>query len=971
MKSLWLCLALSLGPANLLTSRAAGKEVSEVSLPYTYLDFACNPETGDLAAINPTTSTVTLFKESMLSGGEELNGTPVKVGNVPFAIAYKKYQNRGTFVVVCQNDSNFYLLDAKDLTLLRKIPLASSGVQCVAVSRDSNDPYVYYCYRREDKSSMGRVNLAKLTDEGVVHDDCYDCALSASGKLLYRRGSRTPFECLRLVEGGGSDGKPRFDRIYDHNNIASYVADPFDFYTAAGADVRTADFRKKVATVAFNVTGFATHRALIFGIKDQELMFASFNTFRTAARVTLPSGLKLPGSRDNADENAINYPSGDGRRLAPLRTATFVDATRDRIVVARGSGAAVVSLAELKLPAEPFLLVTLDGPPAFTVGKQGKIKLMKADPSLKLDVTASPPGLKLTGDTIEWTPTLEEVGQRSLSVNLSHGDISTTQVIPLEIAYPSARLPFLASNMAVSSDEKWAVCWQQPLERLAGHRETAADPFTHLAVVNLSTLQIVAEARLPFQVVAGATDGKQVFVSQFGSDQLTYFAMAEPTNQKSLAVPGDISSLHIVAGKLFVGLKGDGIACFTIPELKVDTSLSQTVRSDPRTVELDIQHQRPSVSRVREGWLCDTMLYDAELKTPQLLLAAPGFTLPVLPDSRRSEALLTSWGKLPQTIRQGNSPYSFSPPSVVVHDAPALITATAAVELKTPVSMYNRASEQSLKLTVVDLAAGVHHETFNLAIREVAQVPGEVGVQAVVIRPLSGGAAVLYGDNVYRFSLPKSLLEKLPTPSVFEPKQSTFVIDLKKPTKLTHVILGAKAPLQATLTTKRAEISIDPEAATITVDGPKLLASAMQRFIEAPLPIRVPENPIATNQLFERVTGRKPNGWLNVLPIGLKVVDADSKTAELSYVVFLEMPQHEIQKIQQERQAEAAKRAAEMEKTRAELAEQGLAKGRGGPGAPAGDSEQRLRQIEERLRLLEAKLDLLTKLLGEKVKNEK
>ncbi len=998
MKTRCLILALAWSAAYLslggLTS--AAEEVTTVDLAGKFVDFALNPETGDLAAIDPKANTVTLFREAFLTGKDAAKPLSLKVGNLPFAIAYKKYKTRGTFAIVCTSDSNMYLVDAKEMTLLRKIPLGSSDARYVAASRDAADPYVYYCFGTGHDSVTGRVNLAKLADEGMVFDHSMDCAVSSSGKLFYRRGPWSPsgFECLRLAEGEGPGGKGRFDRVfYDHNSTAQYVPDPFDFYTAAGANVYTAELKKKVATVEFSVAGFLPHRPLIFGFKDQDLVFASFNTFRTAGRVTMPAGLsensRFP--REDPSETIKLDPNGEGRSVR-TKLCTFADGERDRVVVAKGSKVALVSLAKIELPSEPFLLARVSDQPGFTVGLPGKLKLSLVDARTKLEIAEPPAGMKVTGDTLAWTPTVDQVGRHQLNIGLSHGDISTTQMVPVDVAFPSAKLPFLAGALAVSPLDETAVCWQQQSSQdfSVPREEAAPDPTTRMAIVDLATLKVVAEARVPFRVTAAATDGKQVFVAQQGSNQLVYFTALEPAKQKSLAASDDVLSLQVVNTNLFASLKTGGIACWTLPDMKLNPALGKATATQERMgIEFDQRQQQPqAVTRIRDGWLLNHVLYDSELKTPRLLLGAPGLSLaggrvgpafPGMPGMRNGGAsgALSSWGKLPQPARQVYSGLSgqTQQASVVLDDVPALVTAAATIQQKN-VSTHTYSTEQTLKLTVDDLAAGVHQQTVNLAVREAPQVHNRAAA-AVVVRPLTSGVAVLHGDSLYRYAIPNAILEKLPQPLVIEPRQSTFVLDSKQPTKLTHSLPGAKKPIQAALTISRAEISIDSETAAVTVDGPKLLAALEQQITEPGRfellePNSSPQAALMSLQatsapMFEKITGRKPVGLPAAIPIGIRVVDADSRIAEINYVVLLELPQDRVLKKLEER-------AVEMEKLRAKQKELALEQstGKGGrPGLAPAATEERLRQMEERLRALETKLDLLTRLLGDRVKEQK
>ena len=130
--------------------------------------------------------------------------------------------------------------------------MASSGVSLVNSSLNPDDPYLYDCSGNGHESATGRVNLAKMTDEGQAFNDSMDMALTASGRMFYRRGPWSPsgFESLRMVDAAIAGAAPQYLRVfYDHNSTAAYVPDLSDTYTAAGTELYTASLNKKVATL--------------------------------------------------------------------------------------------------------------------------------------------------------------------------------------------------------------------------------------------------------------------------------------------------------------------------------------------------------------------------------------------------------------------------------------------------------------------------------------------------------------------------------------------------------------------------------------------------------------------------------------------------------------------------------------------------------------------------------------------------
>ncbi len=286
------CLAMT----TTMVPPASAAELAVVQLLGKHAGFAANPETGDIAAIDAEETGCRLYQAAFFgtdrapAEAKAATGS-VKVGSSPSSIVFKKFKNRGVWAVVCKKDSQMYLLDSGTLGLVKKVPLSSSDVTHVYASSNAADPYVYYVHAGgPHNATNARMNLAKLNDEGQVFYDSSDTAISATGRLFYKRRagvSPSGFECWRKIEAQ-ADGKPRFDALFtDHNSTAQYLPDAFEQYTIAGPmgqDVYSADLRKKLGQLSFRAECFFATRPVIAGLNGNNVMLASYNTFQTTAQ---------------------------------------------------------------------------------------------------------------------------------------------------------------------------------------------------------------------------------------------------------------------------------------------------------------------------------------------------------------------------------------------------------------------------------------------------------------------------------------------------------------------------------------------------------------------------------------------------------------------------------------------------------------------------------------------------------------
>jgi hypothetical protein len=97
-------------------------------------------------------------------------------------------------VVLAAEETAIYVIDADEGEVLRKIPLQLDHLRNLLVSKNPNDPYAYYCGGQGHGCRIGRVNLEKFIDEGVVQgtDSVMKAEISGDGSILYPHGPWSP-----------------------------------------------------------------------------------------------------------------------------------------------------------------------------------------------------------------------------------------------------------------------------------------------------------------------------------------------------------------------------------------------------------------------------------------------------------------------------------------------------------------------------------------------------------------------------------------------------------------------------------------------------------------------------------------------------------------------------------------------------------------------------------------------------------
>lgn len=990
-------LLLALGTA----ATARSQKPLVVDLPSKFVDFAFNPETGEIAAVDPTASTVHLFRESLVSGKDQAATSPLKVGNLPISICFKRFKSRSVYAIVCLRDAHLYLVDAAEFTMLRKIPLGNSGVSMVASSLNPADPYIYYCYGNGHDCATGRVNLTKLADEGPAFDDSMDMAVTASGRLFYRRGPWSPsgFESLRMIDPPAAGGSPQYVRVfYDHNSTAPYVPDLADTYTAAGTELYTATLNKKVATLDFEALCFFPGRPLILGLKDSDLMAASYNTFHTVGRLSLP----WP-TREQQQERQEGFSAGGDTygdfKFNGFKTRMFGDAKRERVILANFDRLVVTPLAALELPDEPLLQVRVELPAAILVGQESRIGLTKADERCQIELVNPPDGAALDNGAIVWRPAGDQVGDHELQLSLKHGDLEVLQAVRCSVARPHVRLPIQANLLAVDAAAARAVCGHiQPGENQLGHEpRTGGQPAntTRLVVVDLATLTVTGETTLPFTAAAIAMDDARIYVAAATSSNMSVITLADLAKPKQIPTDEPIVALQPVAGKhLIATLQSGEINRFTLPELKRSGVVVASKRDTglERFNDYGGRGATSAIQRVGDGWLLGGLFYDDTLSGVRLLQQPEGI-LPIS-DQALGRRTLDRWSRpaaddrsrpwerqegIPAGIRLGEEAYS-----PVVLDAVPVKVAASVQRRQEDVATHTWRNVETIRLALYDLFSDTVQEHVVLAQQELAADPQNhhhqwTGGQFPMLQAVGKSIVFAHGDQLFRYDLGDVDPEKFPLPVTIKLDQPTRVIDGAGPTKLKHTIQNATQPLQAALVGSRPEVQIDAATAEVTIDGPALLTalqkllvgggqqgggnlSLMQQFGGAPLSLSSPEwtDYLATaGAKFEKLAGRKPNGIPLAVPIDLRVIDGNNQTAAVSYFVLVDVPTGPIEKALAER-AEKAKEAQRVMTERQAAVNRATGNGQ----IPAGD---RVQQLEQRVKALEDKLELLTRLLGQQL----
>ncbi|MEX2186052.1 MAG: hypothetical protein WD875_04625 [Pirellulales bacterium] len=950
--------------AIVLAGLPAAAAVETIELPRQLTAFAMHPQTGDLAALATREGQVLLFRGADLAAGKATPAAKTRVGANPTSICYKRFGDTDVFAVVCFRDPHMYLIAAKDRALLRKVPLAQSGATFAMASTNPNDPFVYYCHDDEDRhdATTGVVSLRDMRDKGVVFGGAFGFAVSASGRIAYAVSSWSSGLESLAMSNDLTDDKPAFAQTsYGVDSRMQTVPCPFERYTAVGRFIYTASLSKREAELRLTPLCFFTKHPVLVGIgggpfglqsdlKTIEVLAASYNTFNLAGKAIVLDVARPERGKDSDEANdGESSEDEDDYRLARLRDGRppwfFADDARDRVVVAHDGRLFFVPLADFGLPAEPFLLASLEGPTRLVVGKDYALELKPTDERVAINIDSMPDGMQATGNRLAWRPRGDQVGPAAISVTLKHGGIQRSMTFDLAVAFPSVALPFAPAGVTIRADGKQAVIWEGPAADRQGfilEDTPALGAEYRVAIVDLESGKTLAEKKANEPVYAAVFAGDYIALNTgLGTTRCELLKAADLERAKTLVAAAPVVGVE-TSGKHLVVHSQAGSELYEMGSFR-------------RLATVESYHWRGAnqpttgIAVTTAGIFMRGMLFDADLK-PQLLLqpqelpvlagADEGWSLGLWPDENADR---------PRDIYFPGSEGEAMIAEKTTPDGKTKISMTVrTTNLKTPESDFGNRQETEISLS----AAGDVNARQTL-LREQHTANGNRPLQPI-LSLVGDDAFVLFDRELYRWPIARAsnAAAKPSAPLTFLPRQSALVIAPKDKTVLKHSAEGGQKPYKFAVLTSYDAITIDTETGDVTVDETAILDEA-QRAMDNWV-IRTSGNQSSVDKLrslapslaarTEQILGRRPKGVPVAIPICVDVTDAASTTRRLQYFVLAECPSGEALARLGKRDGAKPKRNGEQE--------------------PAAEGDEVV-ELRRRVESLEQRLDLITRQLNE------
>ena len=773
-------------------------------LPSSTWSMAFDTISGRLVVIDDQLGGLSVYNIDQILAGELARETVIETRGQATSVALKPFGKKRLFVYASKLESSINLIDADSLEFVGKVAVPDTYyVGNLYTGQSSEDPYILYklggrynnlksdyssvsSTSRIDLRSMSvdeNFNLGRRRDNRHISGQISAPAISPDGTILYTASSNEISEmCWRATPGVIDPG--RWIQHVKTRYHGRPIVGPKGNHIVKGTTIHSRAIEAEPQILNYEPRAFFNKYPFVIGVRNNEIVIASSNDYQQLQSFVLPETL-LPqrtkhSSREWRDNNRKERDFRERSRSCITNDAPYfkvvVDDLRRLAVVVLRDAIIFVELSNIELPLEPEL-TPLAAPPMFhPVGAPFHSTLSCGDADAKFELVSftgatNPP--VINGNDLNWTPTHEQVGRQRIRLRSRSGQASHEWEWPLEIYYPDISLPFPVNGICIEPKlGNLAVVWGYRFESVS--RDEAKGQLT-IGLVDLIEKKLLATRQMPGAIADADVSSDSIYViassgfyprgpSAKPGNKLIRLDLSDLKTRATFELEGEASECRVIADRFLIAIFPDGkLQRFTLPDLK------------PMEHEANTSHMGSPVDyrRVRGGWLWEGVLWDEQMQLPLLLSA-------------------------PVRFAGGNGRYVKPTELLVTPDnAPrrCYLHENAIYPLSKWIISFNAGSKKMSQGYPRDYDK--ERETvpkLQLAVK--SSIPGyyRTNTNSPAISYANGRAAVRNAGRLY--SVPFEHLPPAEKPvfmsSYIEPRQSEFVLHLKKSNRVEYQTVGAK-----------------------------------------------------------------------------------------------------------------------------------------------------------------------------------
>jgi hypothetical protein len=286
------------------------------SLDTPAFDFAFNPHTGELAAVETEFARLRVYPPEYLSGSPATRPRSATVGARPVSVVLKRWGDRSYYLVACETGSELFVIDAATLEEVHRTVLPARDLTQLWTSAARDDPNVYYSFQLQGTTGTRLISAETWEDAGTVVEPGSLFGVSADGRYLAVSGQeRSHGNSLTIDNGRVVATRPSHCRLQTHANVCA--TDPLGLYMLVGerfpftrVDVWRADLSRQVNTLDFAILTFSPREPWMVGYRPTDttslLVFASYPALGPLFQLEYP-GTPLERQFRDATVQLANY----------------------------------------------------------------------------------------------------------------------------------------------------------------------------------------------------------------------------------------------------------------------------------------------------------------------------------------------------------------------------------------------------------------------------------------------------------------------------------------------------------------------------------------------------------------------------------------------------------------------------------------------------------------------------------------
>ena len=501
--------------------------------------------------------------------------------------------------------------------------------------------------------------------------------------------------------------------------------------------------------------------------------------------------------------------------------------------------------------------------------------------------------MTLSGSEFHWTPTSGDVGNVNVSLALSSGNIERLQTLAFRVTRGGIRLPFDATDVALSHDGNLALVAKSIQMNPGDPTQAEAGGSTRLAIVDTAMRKTLASRSLTVGISALAIDEDYAYVALSESEAFYALSRKDLSDVKRVFTRGDVTRIIPGTDSIVVQTRTGSI----IFVRKSDFSVIQTPASHsadnpdgPTSVRIP-NGEMNSIVDLDETILANGLVFDRSLQRVIMARHLEGFREGRLGADRRPETSHPLWGVAVDA--RGNLIKSQRNFNLQMAASASLILPTQPAAVVLFVTNRPTGGEEA-DLQFRDLLTG--RVQFKLPIDEEGQSNRNGIIQPGMGRSnllaiAAGKVAVVQRGMLYVIKVPPLAADKFPEPLHFKFGGGVPVVSDQKPTVLTCVAAGSDQPYEFELAQEIPGVDINKTTGTITIEPKALDATALDALTrDQGLLANLAGYLKSVTPRFRALTGSEPHGIPVAVTLVINVHDNSVQTAQMNQIVLVDLP---------------------------------------------------------------------------------